>query len=166
MSESPRLRPIHDDDVPIVLALNERDVELLSPLDETRLDQLRRWADRADVIDVGGAVAGFVLTFGAGTDYDSANYLWFTQRFGAGFAYLDRIVIAEQFRRRGLGRFVYDELEALALPSGRMALEVNVEPPNEGSLAFHGGRGYAELGRRGDPGHVVALMVKELRTDD
>ena len=166
MSESPRLRPIHDDDVPIVLALNERDVELLSPLDETRLAQLRQWADRADVIDVGGAVAGFVLTFGAGTDYDSENYVWFTQRFGDGFAYLDRIVIAERFRRRGLGRFVYDELEALALPFGRMTLEVNVEPPNEGSLAFHGGRGYAELGRRGDPGHVVALMVKELRTDD
>jgi hypothetical protein len=29
-------------------------------------------------------------------------------------------------------------------------------------LAFHQRRGYVEVGRRGDPGHVVGLMAKEL----
>ena len=43
-----------------------------------------------------------------------------------------------------------------------MTLEVNVDPPNHGSLAFHASRGYAEVGRLGEPGHVVGLMVKEL----
>lgn len=162
MNPDPRLRPIATDDVSTVLALNERDVHLLAPLDAARLSQLQGWAERADVVDVDGQVAGFVVTFGPGTDYDSENYRWFTERFGDRFSYLDRIVISPAFRRQGLGRFVYDELETLARPLGRMALEVNVEPPNEGSLAFHRARGYVEVGRLGEPGHVVGLMVKEL----
>ena len=44
----------------------------------------------------------------------------------------------------------------------RMTLEVNVDPPNLGSLAFHERRGYVEVGRLGEPGHVVGLMAKEL----
>lgn len=163
LEPSPRLRPIGERDVPLVLALNERHVELLAPLDEQRLTRLRASADRAEVIVVGGVVAGFVVTFGPGSGYDSENYRWFAGRFGDRFYYLDRVVVAEGFRRRGLARMVYDALEEVARPFGRMALEVNVEPPNEGSLAFHRGRGYVEVGRRGEPGHLVALMAKELR---
>lgn len=162
MTRIVRLRPMTDEDVPTVVALNERDVHLLAPLDAARLAQLRGWAERADVLDVDDRVAGFVVTFGAGTAYDSENYRWFTERFADRFSYLDRIVISSEFRRQGLGRFVYDELEALARPLGRLALEVNVEPPNEGSLAFHRARGYVEVGRLGEPGHVVSLMVREL----
>ena len=162
MGPQPRLRPITDDDILTVLDLNDRDVELLAPLDAGRLEQLRGWADRADVIDLGEQVAGFVVTFAAGTDYDSENYRWFGERFGHDFAYLDRIVIGAEFRRRGLARFVYDTLEAEVARTGRLALEVNLEPPNRGSLAFHHGRGYVDLDSRGEPGHVVTLMAKEL----
>jgi len=162
VNQTPRLRPIATADIPTVLTLNERDVDLLAPLDASRLAELRALAQRADVIDVEGRVAGFVITFGAGTDYDSPNYQWFTERYGDDFSYLDRIVISSDYRRRGLGRFVYERLESLAQPFGRMALEVNVEPPNEGSLAFHAARGYVEVGRLGEPGHLVSLMVKEL----
>ncbi|MDQ6715744.1 MAG: GNAT family N-acetyltransferase, partial [Actinomycetota bacterium] len=97
-----------------VLHLNDRDVELLAPLDAARLEQLRGWADRADVIDLGEHIAGFVLTFRAGTGYDSENYRWFGERFGDEFYYLDRIVIGTPFRRQGLAHFVYDTLEELA----------------------------------------------------
>lgn len=162
MGPQPRLRPITDHDVPAVLDLNERDVHLLAPLDASRLEQLRGWADRADVIDLGEQVAGFVVTFAAGTAYDSENYHWFGQRFGDDFYYLDRIVIGADVRRRGLARFVYDALEAVAARTGRMTLEVNLDPPNEGSLAFHRGRGYVDLDSRGEPGHVLTLMTKEL----
>jgi uncharacterized protein len=53
-------------------------------------------------------------------------------------------------------------MEDAARPFGRMTLEVNVDPPNLGSLAFHERRGYVEVGRLGEPGHVVGLMAKEL----
>src|SRR3954447_9646335 len=157
------LRPLRETDVADVLALNEYNVVKLAPMDEARLQDLRELADRFDIVDLAGAFAGFVITFGPGTSYDSENYRWFTGRHGNdGFYYLDRIVLDDRFRRRGLGTFVYDEVEKTATPYGRLALEVNVQPPNEPSLAFHRRRGYVEVGRLGDDGHIVALMEKSL----
>jgi uncharacterized protein len=160
----PDLRPLRDTDVSDVLALNERNVVKLAQLDEDRLQRLHEWADRFDVIDVDGRFAGFVITFAPGTPYDSANYRWFTERHRAdgGFYYLDRIVLHEDFRRRGYGGRVYDELESVAAPYGRLALEVNLLPRNDASLAFHERRGYKEVGRLGDEEHLVSLMEKPL----
>jgi len=155
------LRPITPSDVDDVLALNERNVVKLAPLDAARLAEIQDWADRVDVLDVDGAFAGFVVTFGPGTPYDSDNYRWFTDRFDD-FYYLDRIVLHEDFRRRGLGGFVYDDVEETARKHGRLALEVNLVPRNDASLAFHEGRGYVEVGRIGDDDHLVTLMTKEL----
>lgn len=150
-------------DLEAVLALNADHVELLSPLDRSRLQQLLAWTARADVIRCDGEVAGFVLVFGPGTDYDSVNYRWFGQRYGSDFLYLDRIVIDDRFRRRGLASAVYDAVEAQAAPFGRLVLEVNLEPPNEPSLAFHRARGYGDVGTLGHEGHRVVLMARESR---
>ncbi len=158
----PALRPVAVADHAEVLALNEADVDLLAPMDEARLRALRGWADRFDVVDVDGRVAGFVVTIGPGTAYDSDNYRWFSERHGDRMAYLDRIVLAPAHRRGGLGSAVYDAVERDAARHGRLCLEVNVEPPNEPSLAFHDRRGFTEVGRRSEPGHVVAMLVKEL----
>ena len=162
MSQGPVLRPITPADHGDVLALNEQNVELLAPLDEERLVQLTSWADTAAVIDVDGVFAGFVLTFVAGSAYDGENFGWFSDRFGD-FCYLDRIVIHDDFRRRGLGSQVYDALESSC---GRplFALEVNLDPPNEGSLAFHRARDFAEVGQRVSGGHLVSLFLKTLPT--
>jgi predicted GNAT superfamily acetyltransferase len=157
----PTLRPITPSDVDHVLALNERNVVKLAPLDAARLGEIRDWADRVDVLDVDGSFAGFVVTFGPGTAYDSENYRWFTERFDD-FYYLDRIVLHEDFRRQGLGGFVYDDVEETARKHGRLALEVNLVPRNDASLAFHQRRGYVEVGRLGDDDHLVTLLTKEL----
>jgi len=157
-----RLRPLTDQDDAAVLALNEVNVVQLAPLDVDRLHQLRAWADRADAVDVDGEFAGFVITFHAGTPYDSENYRWFTEQYGREFYYLDRIAIDQRVRRGGVGTAVYDHLEAIAVKHRRMALEVNLLPPNPTSLSFHNGRGYTEVGKLGDADHLVTLMVKEL----
>lgn len=162
MTTSVLLRDIADLDVPLVLDLNERNVELLAPLDAARLDQLSTWAHRAQVIEVASEPAGFVITIPAGTDYDSPNYRWFSALYGSSFHYLDRIVFEDRFRRRGLGSVVYDMIEADAATAGRLALEVNAEPPNPASLAFHAARGFAEVGRLGGPGKTVAMLAKDL----
>lgn len=156
------LRPMADSDVPDVLQLNADHVELLSPLAAARLGELRRWASRADVIVCDGQTAGFVLVFGPGTDYDSANYRWFGERYGDAFEYLDRIVIDDRFRRRGLATAVYDAVEDAARVRGRLVLEVNIDPPNLPSLEFHRRRGYREVAQLGDPGHRVSLMTQVL----
>ena len=156
----PTLRPITEADVEDVLALNARNVEALAPMDEDRLHELHALADRFDVIDVDGTFAGFVITFAPGAPYDSEFYGWFTERYGESFYYLDRIVLHEDFRRRGFGGFVYDEMERVAKQYGRLTLEVNIEPPNDRSLAFHASRGFTEVGSYDAGYKVVAMMEK------
>jgi uncharacterized protein len=156
-----RLRPVDEADRAAVLALNLAEVEKLAPMDEDRFDALRGWADRFDVIEVEDTFAGFVITFAPGSGYDSENYRWFAERYDD-FYYLDRVVLVDEVRRRGVGGAVYDQLEARAMAHGRMALEVNLVPENPASLAFHLKRGYAEVGRLGDAQHLVSLMVRPL----
>lgn len=164
---APLLRPIEPRDVPAVLALNEADVDVLSPMDADRLAALQGWAHRADVVEVddgeGPQIAGFVIVVDGGSTYDAENYAWFTERYGEDFHYLDRIVFAPQFRRRGLGGLVYDAVERDAAVRGRLTLEVNLRPANEPSLAFHAKRGFVEVGQRTyTDGTVVSMMAKKV----
>lgn len=161
MADVPGLRPVRDGDLADVLLLNERNVEMLAPMDEPRFHELRGLADHFDVLEVDGGFAGFVVTFAVGVAYDSENYAWFSERYDS-FGYLDRIVLHEQVRRRGLGGFVYDAVERHAAPTGRLLLEVNLVPRNEASLAFHRARGYVEVGRLGDDQHLVSMLEKPL----
>ncbi len=152
-----------DADSAAVLDLNAESVAALSPLDGNRLAALRRVAVRADVVEVDGEVAAFVLLFAPDAPYDSANFGWFQQRYGEEFVYLDRIAVGAPYRRRGIGALVYDAAEELAAPYRRLACEVDAEPPNAASLAFHDARGFVEVGRLGRPGgKVAAMLVKEL----
>ena len=157
-----RLRPVEEADVAAVTSLNEAHVPMVAPADDARVAYLRRLADRFDVIEVDGKVAGLVVTFTPGSSYDSQNYRWFSAQYGDDFYYLDRVVVDASVRRRGVAGRVYDELEQVAAAYGRMALEVNLVPRNDGSLAFHAQRGYAEVGQLGDPDHLVSLLVKPL----
>ncbi len=157
----PKLRRITPDDHDDVLALNAANVVKLAPMDRDRLVALERIADRFDVIDVDGEFGGFVVTFAPGTSYDSENYRWFSERHRR-FYYLDRIVLEPHHRRQGLATFVYDEIEHVARKYGRLALEVNLVPRNDASLAFHDRRGYAEVGRLGDASHLVSMREKQL----
>ena len=154
-----RLRPIEPRDHAFVLELNRLHEHLTAPLSHARLVDLVGWADRAVVIDADGSRAGFVITFAPGTPYDSPYYAEFGRLFEE-FTYLDRIVIDAAFQRRGLGSAAYDDLEATAAP--RMVLEVNVDPPNEPSLAFHRARGYEVVAEFGPKTHRVLQLSKEL----
>jgi predicted GNAT superfamily acetyltransferase len=157
---STRLRPITDDDLDAIVALNDRHVELTAPMDRARLVELAGAADHADVIEADGELGGFVITFAPGASYDGTHFGWFSERYDD-FCYLDRIIVHEDFQRRGLGTFTYDQIEG---DCGRpvLALEVNLDPPNEPSLAFHRARGYTEVGQSDASGHLVSLMVKPL----
>ena len=62
--------------------------------------------------------------------------------------YVDRIAVAPTTRGRGHARRLYDDLFAHALRAGhqRVVCEVNREPPNPASDAFHAALGFAEVG--------------------
>jgi len=96
----------------------------------------------------GSSVCGFVLALDHGADYESENYQWFVRNM-RGFMYVDRIVVAERCRGKGVGRALYDAVvqQARALHYSQVTCEVNLEPPNPGSIAFHSRYGFSEIGQ-------------------
>lgn len=157
------LRPMTDADTYAVLSLNASNIDVTGPMDVDRLAKIRAVAARADVVEVDGWIAAFALVLPSDADYDSANFAWFRERYGHDFLYLDRVVVSELNRRSGIGGALYDAAEADAAAFGRLTCEVNAEPPNDVSLAFHAHRGFVEAGRlTHDSGKVTAMFVKDL----
>jgi uncharacterized protein len=148
-----------------VVELNQASVQELSPLDEPRLEYILALAHRRLVAEQDGEVVAFALAVAPGTGYDSRNYIQLGEMFES-FLYLDRVAVAESARRQGLGAALYDAMEAAAAPFLRMVCDVNIEPRNDASLAFHAARGYREVGRLAHGAEkTVALMSKELAAD-
>src|SRR5262249_2865269 len=95
-----------------------------------------------------GHVDAFLLAFDQDADYDSPNFLWFRERYQR-FVYVDRIAVAFAARGRGLAPLLYRELfaEAVRARHSSVVCEVNSEPPNPASDAFHAALGFSEVGR-------------------
>ena len=134
-------------DFAAVLALNLESVHFLSPMDRARLAHLHAESRCHRVAEDAGGVAGFLLAFAEGADYDSPNYRWFASRYPA-FLYIDRVVVAGRAQGRGVGRALYEDLFRFAATIGaaRITCEFDVEPPNPVSAAFHRRFGFVEVG--------------------
>ncbi|MBN9242762.1 MAG: GNAT family N-acetyltransferase [Mesorhizobium sp.] len=127
-----------------VLALNNRHAAELSWLEPKRLSDLLGQAFHARRI---GSVEAFLITFDQDAAYDSPNFLWFRQRYPR-FVYVDRVAVAASARGRGHARRLYEELFARAGAVGHtlVTCEVNADPPNLASDAFHTALGFGEVG--------------------
>ena len=94
-----------------------------------------------------GDADAFILAFDQSAAYASPNFLWFRERF-ARFVYIDRVCVDPAQRGRGLARALYAHVldRARAASAGRVVCEVNTEPPNPMSDAFHATQGFREIG--------------------
>ncbi len=157
------IRPLIDDDLDRVLAINEANVPEVGSVDRTRLEFIVAESPIALVAELDDGIAGFCLVLDERSTYDSVNYRWFTSRYTR-FMYLDRVAIHEAARGRGLGRALYDEVDRLMVERGdadHLALEVNADPPNEPSLAFHARLGFSEVGQQDTPyGIRVSMQMR------
>jgi predicted GNAT superfamily acetyltransferase len=127
-----------------MLALNNLHAEELSWLEPEQLAYLTSEAFFARRI---GHLDAFILTFDQDADYQSPNFLWFRARHPR-FVYVDRVVVATHARGRGLARRLYEELFDAARTAGHalVTCEVNADPPNPASDAFHAALGFIETG--------------------
>ncbi len=144
-----------------LLALNNAHAEALTFLSP---EGLARLVDRAFVVLRAGEKDAFLIAFDEGADYDSQNFLWFRERF-ARFVYVDRVAVASHARGRGLGRALYDALAARASAAGRerIVCEVNADPPNPVSDAFHAAMGFVVVGaQRLSSGKSVRYYARPL----
>jgi predicted GNAT superfamily acetyltransferase len=159
---NPVVRPIVDADVARVLEINEANVPEVGAVDATRMSFLLDQSELALAVELDDLVAGFCIVLGPGSAYDSVNYRWFTDRYDD-FLYLDRIAFDAAFQGRGLGTLLYAEVDRSMreLGAAHLALEVNLDPPNERSLAFHARRGFVEVGQQDTPyGIRVSMQMR------
>jgi len=127
-----------------ILALNNEHAAELSWLEPERLSFLLGEAFYTRCI---GALEAFILCFDQDASYDSPNFLWFRERYPR-FVYVDRVVVAPSARGRGHARRLYEDLFEQARRAGHTMItcEVNSEPPNPASDAFHAALGFREVG--------------------
>ena len=158
----PIIRPIVPSDFLKVLEINNSNVPALSELTLEKLHYLVEHSLHALVVEHHSLV-GFCITFAPNAPYDSLNYLWFCERYEQ-FVYLDRIAFTSQTQGMGLGKLLYQHIEQLMRESRLeypLCCEVNLEPPNPGSLRFHQSIGFMEVGQMNfREGYSVAMLSK------
>lgn len=157
-----RIRATTEADLPAILRLNAEWQHVTSPLDGAALAHLHAHAAYHRVAEVDGEVVAFLLAFGPDVPYDSPNYRWFEAN-SAEFLYIDRVVVAGDHQRGGFGEKLYRDLEEYARTSGagRLVCEVDIEPLNAASDAFHRRRGFVEVGTQWLPGGAKRVSLRE-----
>lgn len=130
------------------LSLNAANAIETSPLDADGLLRRLSRAAAAPALVEGDGLLGFVLAYGSEAGPDSRHYDWVAGRLSC-FVYIDRVITAAPARGRGIGRGLYEAVENLARARGAawLACEINVEPPNPVSDAFHARLGFETMGR-------------------
>ena len=157
------IRSLLPTDLPLILAINNSAVPAVNELDAAGLAALVEHSHLAFAIvpdDAPHLAIGFAILFVAGAEYESENYRWFSNR-STDFLYVDRIVVADGYRGAGLGQVLYDAIFAAARREvlTEVLCEVNLEPPNPGSLAFHDRLGFAEVGQLSTKGDTVVVSL-------
>ncbi|MGI6856994.1 GNAT family N-acetyltransferase [Mesorhizobium sp. 1B3] len=138
------IEPVSTADEPAILALNNEHAAELSWLEPERLSYLIGQAFHTRRI---GRLEAFLMAFDQDAAYDSPNYLWFRSHYPR-FVYVDRVVVANAARGRGHARRLYADLFDVAAKAGHtiVTCEVNAEPPNPASDAFHAALDFSEVG--------------------
>lgn len=161
----PVIRDGADSDLAAVAQLNREWEHVTSTLSAAGLVRLVSEAALFRVVDAGGELLAFLLALAPGADYDSVNYRWFDAR-GGDFLYIDRVIVSATEQRQGLGEALYADAVRFAGERDveRIVCEVDVEPINAASDAFHDKWGFVEVGtQRVAGGKRVSLREMGIR---
>lgn len=148
-----------------VLELNNRHAVELSWLDRAGLEHLVSHACYARRTTDSSA---FLITINSDAAHGELNFGWFREQF-SDFIYADRVVVAPGARGRGLARGLYTDLFAHAALWRRKIIccEVNADPPNPISDAFHQSLGFRIVGEALIPsGKTVRYLTRDLACVD
>ncbi len=158
------IRDLDSSDLAAVLALNEASEPGVGRVDAIGLEAIVAEAAHARVAVLDGVLVGALVALAPGAAYASPNYRWFA-RGPESFLYVDRVMVAARARGLGVGRRLYADaiLAARRLNLPRLTCEVNEDPPNPGSLAFHAKLGFVKLASTTDPRDDKRVAMLERR---
>ena len=162
----PIVRNIESADLTRVLAINNANTPGVSELTLSELEtDIENCLHALAIDNEHGEVCAFCITFAPDAPDAGANHRWFADRFER-FVYLDRIAIDPTYQNLGLGVLLYQSVEQQMIASAQHSLlccEVNLEPPNPGSLRFHHRIGFTEVGQQSpQQNYVVSMLSKNL----
>lgn len=158
------IRDVRAHDLEAVLALNNEAGAGILSMDDAYARHLYDIADYFRIAEVDGRVAGFLIAVREHADHDSPNFLWFRERYEQ-FVYIDRIVVGSGWRRHGLGRVFYCDVQSFAeVRVPYLACEVFLEPRDDATMLFHGTFGFQEVGQQVMPGRGrrASMQAKDL----
>ena len=142
------LRAVAIGDLALLRVLNDAATPHVNSLGLAEFDWFRVHAPYFRVAEQAGNIVGFLTALTPELSYASANFEWF-QANRERFVYIDRIIVAEAARGSGVGRQLYQDLAEFAAPfADLLTCEVNLRPPNPGSILFHERMGFREVGRQ------------------
>ena len=162
----PIVRNIEITDVERVLEINNANTPGVSELTLSELEtDIANCLHALAIDNEHGEVCAFCITFAPDAPNAGVNHQWFAERY-ASFVYLDRIAIDPNYQNLGLGVLLYQSVEQQMIASAQHSLlccEVNLEPPNPGSLRFHHRIGFTEVGQQSpQQNYRVSMLSKSL----
>ena len=155
------LRALSFDDVEAMWTINEQGLPGTGQVSRQELRDLLTLS----ILPIGAfqeeKMFGFVICLPPRTAYGSLNYAWFNERFDS-FIYVDRIAVLESHRNKGVGTKLYERVVAYSQENNiPIAAEVNVEPPNPGSMRFHHRFGFEEVGTLHHKEKSVTMLLRK-----
>lgn len=157
-----RFRDVAIDDLDAILALNRMAGISVAAIDRTTLLDYYENAVYFRIAETEGGIAGFLI----GTDHTAQignpGFDWFRARH-AEFAYIDRIVIASDYRGHGLGRVFYADMTSFAeVRVPVLGCQVSLSPRDDVSLLFHASLGFHEVAQLARDEHRIGVMERAL----
>jgi predicted GNAT superfamily acetyltransferase len=157
------IRAASRDDMAAIVRINVTGQPGVTPLPTAELEAIANGATQCLVAaDSDQTIVGYLVAYHAADHYDGEEFVWFQQRY-ASFVYVDEIAVAADRQRQGIGGLLYQAIIA-QVDVDALVCEVNLEPPNPGSLRFHTHLGFISVGQlQVSDGRLVQLLCLPLK---
>ena len=154
-------RPLSQSDVHSIWSVNEQGLPGTGQVSEQEVSDLLKLSTLSIGIFQNEELVGFVICLSPRTEYKSLNYAWFNEKY-EDFIYVDRIAVSLDQRNKGIGSKIYEEVIVYSQEHETpVAAEVNLNPPNPGSLRFHNRFGFEEVGVLHHKEKSVTMLLLE-----
>ena len=153
------IKPLSFTEVEVIWEINEDGLPGTGQVSVDEIEALLEFSSLAVGAYSNEKLLGFVICLPPKTEYGSLNYSWFNQHY-VDFLYVDRIAVSPSYQNQKIGTLLYDYVKTKAKEiEVPVTAEVNIQPPNPGSIRFHERHGFEQVGTLNHEKKSVALYI-------